>query len=55
MVTLSQEKNCIVGNTFLATCCVVYCGPFSGTYRATYLAEIADKVNQDNVQTHEKF
>ena len=41
LIELSHRKQSIVGNTFLATCCVAYYGPYTGHFREQFVQSIS--------------
>ena len=45
----------IVGNVFLATCCVAYYGPYTGQFRDKFLTKISAKLEELQIQFQSNF
>lgn len=46
LIELAELKKKIVGNVFLSTCCVAYCGPYSGSFRNKFVATCIQKLQE---------
>ena len=46
LIELAELKKSIVGNVFLSTCSVVYCGPYSGKFRSKFVDTCVYKLKE---------
>ena len=55
MIELAELKKEIVGNVFLSTCYVVYCGPYTGSFRNKLMAICIEKLKEIGMSCSENF